>query len=505
MRHADVALVQAAIVLAEEATAADRARFYALARRGRPQADADLVRTVDLRHRGQTYRLAVAQIALGRYRVTVDAEQIEVAIHRVGLHERRLEARGHAHRTLTSRPGRGPGRGGRRRAAPDRARRRRAGAQPRARRRGLDPGRRRRRGPRGRRRGGRRGDEDGELADRAVPWTRAAGARGRERARPRAGAARPDRAPRRRRAARQRRPRRVRVAATPSAAEGCLEQLRRLEWLVLGYDVGAGEVERIMADLHGACADPRDQGLRAGRRAPPAADVRRRAGGVAPSPRRGRPRDAVAAQPAGAPQRVAGLARRRGRQAPGRLHGPAARSARPLRDRRPRPHARARGGLLPPAPRPGARADRTRGRGGDPRPSPGAGRAARRAPRRWLPRGARSPGGGQRRPRSRRRGPRPRGALPLLRRARHRRRHRPRLRRDGAARRRPCRGPGAPGPRRSASRRSWRVHGRWPPLLTARMRGAEPALQRLLVEATARRYYRVRALEGLRVRAHRRP
>ncbi|MGZ6672319.1 MAG: ATP-binding protein, partial [Solirubrobacteraceae bacterium] len=102
MRHADVALVQAAIVLAEEATAADRARFYALARRGRPQADADLVRTVDLRHRGQTYRLAVAQIALGRYRVTVDAEQIEVAIHRVGLHERRLEVRGHAHRTLTS-------------------------------------------------------------------------------------------------------------------------------------------------------------------------------------------------------------------------------------------------------------------------------------------------------------------------------------------------------------------------------------------------------------------
>ncbi|MGZ6674636.1 MAG: hypothetical protein ACXVFM_20040, partial [Solirubrobacteraceae bacterium] len=42
-------------------------------------------------------------------------------------------------------------------------------------------------------------------------------------------------------------------------------------------------------------------------------------------------------------------------------------------------------------------------------------------------------------------------------------------------------------------------------LLTARMRAAEPALQRLLVEATARRYYRVRALgdfEPARVAGH---
>ena len=36
----------------------------------------------------------------------------------------------------------------------------------------------------------------------------------------------------------------------------CRENLRRLEWLVLGYDAEPGEVERIVADLHGACADP---------------------------------------------------------------------------------------------------------------------------------------------------------------------------------------------------------------------------------------------------------
>ena len=42
VRHADAALVQAAIALCDAATADDRAHFYALARRGRPQADADV-------------------------------------------------------------------------------------------------------------------------------------------------------------------------------------------------------------------------------------------------------------------------------------------------------------------------------------------------------------------------------------------------------------------------------------------------------------------------------
>ena len=56
IRHADAALVQAAIALSDDATADERARFYALARRGRPSADADVCRTVDLLHRGVSYR-----------------------------------------------------------------------------------------------------------------------------------------------------------------------------------------------------------------------------------------------------------------------------------------------------------------------------------------------------------------------------------------------------------------------------------------------------------------
>src|SRR5918994_5498015 len=45
-RHADVALMRAAIALRDAATAADRARFYAFARRGRPQAEAKVRETI---------------------------------------------------------------------------------------------------------------------------------------------------------------------------------------------------------------------------------------------------------------------------------------------------------------------------------------------------------------------------------------------------------------------------------------------------------------------------
>ncbi len=101
-RHADVALLQAAIALADGATADERARFYAFARRGRPRAGADLTRTVELRHGGQSYRLAVSQVAPDRHRVAVDGETVEVASHRLGRHERRVEVHGRGYRTLTS-------------------------------------------------------------------------------------------------------------------------------------------------------------------------------------------------------------------------------------------------------------------------------------------------------------------------------------------------------------------------------------------------------------------
>jgi acetyl/propionyl-CoA carboxylase alpha subunit/acetyl-CoA carboxylase carboxyltransferase component len=102
VRHADAALVQAAIALCDAATAADRGRFYALARRGRPHAEADVGHQVDLLHRGTSYRMLVCQTGPGRYRVEVDGARIEAEVEDVSAHERRLRFDGRSHRTMTA-------------------------------------------------------------------------------------------------------------------------------------------------------------------------------------------------------------------------------------------------------------------------------------------------------------------------------------------------------------------------------------------------------------------
>ena len=102
VRHGDVALVQAAIELADEDLAADRARFYAYARGGRPQASAALRRSYELRLRGQSYRVTVAHVAPERYGVTIDGHQMELETRRIGQHERRLLLPGRSYRTLSS-------------------------------------------------------------------------------------------------------------------------------------------------------------------------------------------------------------------------------------------------------------------------------------------------------------------------------------------------------------------------------------------------------------------
>jgi acetyl/propionyl-CoA carboxylase alpha subunit/acetyl-CoA carboxylase carboxyltransferase component len=101
-RHADVALVRAAIELCNDATAAERGRFYAFARRGRPEAASEVRRTVDLRYRDASYRFCVSQIGPRRYLVEVDGSRIEAELEVVGEHERRMSYDGHSYRTLTA-------------------------------------------------------------------------------------------------------------------------------------------------------------------------------------------------------------------------------------------------------------------------------------------------------------------------------------------------------------------------------------------------------------------
>ena len=102
VRHADAALVQAAIALSDAATAEERSHFYALARRGRPSADADVCRTVDLLHRGVSYRFTVCQTAPRRYLVEIDDLRIEATVEPLTEHESRLSYDGQDYRTVTA-------------------------------------------------------------------------------------------------------------------------------------------------------------------------------------------------------------------------------------------------------------------------------------------------------------------------------------------------------------------------------------------------------------------
>ena len=102
VRHADAALVQAAIALSDQATADERARFFALARRGRPHADAESCHTIDLMHRGVSYRFAVCRTGPRRYLVEVDGVRIEAAVEQLTEHEHRLSYGGRSYRTMTA-------------------------------------------------------------------------------------------------------------------------------------------------------------------------------------------------------------------------------------------------------------------------------------------------------------------------------------------------------------------------------------------------------------------
>ena len=257
LRHADLALVQAAIELADGDAADDRARFYAFARRGRPQAAGALSRTYELRHRGESYRLGVSQIAPDRYRVTVDGQSLELTAHRLGPHERRLELLGRTHRTLTSRQGDDllveidgvPHRVSRDDAGLVRA----PGSAlvvsiPVSEGQVVDAG-----------------DVVAVVEAMKMESSLTAPFRGRIKqvlagenvhvaAQTPLVALQPIEQP-----AQAPRGERLSFTALTKAGQAgpdrCRENLRRMEWLVLGYDIGEAEVERTIADLHGQCAD----------------------------------------------------------------------------------------------------------------------------------------------------------------------------------------------------------------------------------------------------------
>ena len=364
---ADAALLQAAIELADDETATERASFYAFARRGRPEAGAQVSRAVEVRHRGQAYRIVVAQLAPGRYRADVDGTAVEAAVERLSGHERRITIGGETHRTMISRQGadllvevHG---------VPHRITR-------------DDGGFVRSHGP---------SvvvaipvNEGDEVAEGDVVAVVESMKMETSLTAPFAGRVRrvltgtnvqvPAHTPLLQLEAiedeaAEQTAERVEFSGEPlEAGDPCAAALDRLRWMLLGYDVSGDEVRRALAAVQRGRAPRRA----ARRRAPPARRLHRRARAQPRAPRR--PRARAAAQPAGVPARVPALARREGRAAARALRQPAPARALALRRREPRPHARARGGLLPAVRLPGARRPRARRRDGDPR------RAASSAP-----------------------------------------------------------------------------------------------------------------------------
>ncbi len=92
-RHAEVALVRAAIEAYETEADAEKARFRSTAARGRPEVRPETWRSVEMRQGGQVYQVTVRRTAVDRYRVEESGHRVDVAIERLGspLRERRLQ------------------------------------------------------------------------------------------------------------------------------------------------------------------------------------------------------------------------------------------------------------------------------------------------------------------------------------------------------------------------------------------------------------------------------
>jgi acetyl/propionyl-CoA carboxylase alpha subunit/acetyl-CoA carboxylase carboxyltransferase component len=86
-KHADVALVQAAIDAYDAEMAVEQAQFYASAARGRPQVRSEIGRTLALRYRGQLYSIKTCRTGPQDYRVDVDGTRVEAHIDRLGHFE----------------------------------------------------------------------------------------------------------------------------------------------------------------------------------------------------------------------------------------------------------------------------------------------------------------------------------------------------------------------------------------------------------------------------------
>jgi acetyl/propionyl-CoA carboxylase alpha subunit/acetyl-CoA carboxylase carboxyltransferase component len=93
-RHAEAALVQAAIEAYAAELSVEQAQFYAAAHRGRPQVRNEIGRNVELRYRGHSYSLQVRRLGLQQYHVESGGARVDAQLERLGDYEYWLTAFG---------------------------------------------------------------------------------------------------------------------------------------------------------------------------------------------------------------------------------------------------------------------------------------------------------------------------------------------------------------------------------------------------------------------------
>ena len=96
------ALLLAAVEAAESEQAAVQAAFYAAAARGRPELPADAAYQVELSLRGNVYRTRVYCLGRGRYEVDAGESVVDVAVQHAGRYERIVTCLGRRHRVVVS-------------------------------------------------------------------------------------------------------------------------------------------------------------------------------------------------------------------------------------------------------------------------------------------------------------------------------------------------------------------------------------------------------------------
>ncbi|MCP2329150.1 acetyl/propionyl-CoA carboxylase alpha subunit/acetyl-CoA carboxylase carboxyltransferase component [Hamadaea flava] len=103
-QHSGVALAAAAIEAYEDEATVERQRLLSTAHGGRPQVQHESGRPIDLKLRGATYRVTVAQTGPGRFRVCVgdgDSSTVDVELERFDEHTGRIVVNGRRYRLVT--------------------------------------------------------------------------------------------------------------------------------------------------------------------------------------------------------------------------------------------------------------------------------------------------------------------------------------------------------------------------------------------------------------------